>query len=475
MLLNFAELPTSANHLAEAEAIVQQLWCWPLVVRSAGALIATGVVDTLAALQAWLEANSLNDMKLDYANPALFFARVMETQPPETQALFETCGAFAQPRLRSEALKALGSKDAIRRLNDLALITWPTNEPWGEMHPLVHDYAVRRLRASPQRAQVWQRFTMHFAAFAQQHLRQHALLFPELPNLLAAADYAHTSRDWESLHHLWKPVSGHLWAVGDHLRFAHFAERCLDAERARADLQTEIAILLALSWIGIERQDAALVETRFAQAEERLLLFQPNCIEWVRLWRYRGRWNTDQRQWEAAESCLAEAERRSWQLGPTTELEMLALALIRINQAHLSYVQNALAEALTQARDGLVWALRANTAGHDYLPGSHMEVGDLSYLNGDLITAEVEWTCAMGDSQLWAEDSAVAAAHTRLAWLGAKRGEMDKALEHIRRARHLYGFRGLVTLAARADGWLALLEAGQVPASPLEVEGYPQL
>lgn len=373
MLLNFAEIPANENNLALAEAIAQQLRCWPLAVRSAAGLIATGVVDSLAALQAWLETHSLSAMKLDYANLAQFLARMVESQPPETQTLFEACGAFAQPRIRREALKALGSGGAIRRLTDLSLITWPENEQWCELHPLVHEYATRRLRASPHSAQVWQRFTVHFAAFAQQNFRQHALLFPELDNLLAAADYAYITQDWDSLHQLWLSVSHHLWMVGDHARYAQLGERGVEGARARADLQAEITILLALSWIGIERQDAAL-EIRFAQIEARLQLFQPNSLEWVRFWRYRGRWHSDLRQWETAAACFDEAERRLRQLGSTNEKEKLGLALLRINQAHLSYYQNALAEALAQVREAVEWCQCAPTEGPGYLPGFRLEL-----------------------------------------------------------------------------------------------------
>ena len=464
----------AANPIARplALTIAARLGNLPLALSCAAGL-AHILRSDLAAVLAWLDADGLNALRLDYAHLPRFFDRMLAERSPTVNALFELCGAFALPSISSAIFQALAERlqlhpAGLLALSDLSLIGWPEGHAYFALHSLVHEYAALRLRAAPRSLEMRRSFIQYYGERAQvwRHSPDPSNLQAELENVLIAADYAYKLQDWTGFRQFWSPVTWQLWVTGDKQRYVAYDEKFLEAARAQQDVATEAVILAELAWAYLERGDFTAADRALAEALALCDVLPDGQLQRARVLRYQAKIAFKCADPARALDLLQASEAVVRAQGTIVDQAARSLAMVYIIRAKIAHSARQGERAISNALTALHFCEQAGPTGEGYLASLQVDVGDLLDEYGDRAQAEAYWSAASAHKSGIVEDESIATAHTRLAYLAAMRGQKEAALRLSRYAHQIYVGCGAVRYHLRLKAWLkSYVDADEI--SPL--------
>lgn len=436
----FAQPEAAANlDPARVALVVERVGRLPIAIRLVSALLANGVIGSIAELEAWLEEGGLLRGGSRMANLRHLFDQVLAGVPDDARAVFEICGIFAGRTISLASLTAVGKRTGIKvpavawePLADYSLVDLP-DENRIELHPLLHDYARLRLRGGLHYNKVRVGYESHYlylcrsvSDFFSEQNRDYWQLQPEETNLLAVAESFRQNGDVFRLKAMWPALSGYLWNTGNHAEFDKFDRHCLAAAEATDDADWAAILLSELGFVALERVDWAAAGDLFERSQSIHDAAPGQLIEQARLRRYRAALAMRRGETGEALSLLAECEARLEQLTdpPETRLNM-ALVLLYSAQMNAHHRRGELEHAATAGAraDALFAALHAGGRGHR-LGEYKLELGDVNFRRGDAKAARAIWEEMLREQEGLNHLVEHAEASLRLAWLQASEDQV---------------------------------------------------
>lgn len=459
------ETPTLVG---EAVSIAGRL---PIALRLMAGLMSSSFINSRAELEAWTRSGGLLRGGSHAMVLRRLFAQLVDSVPPEAQAVFEVCGVFADRTINRQRLLAVCLGAGVRPspqvwewLSDMSLIDLP-DEEHVQLHPLLHAYAAARLKGSPRAAIVRESFRRHYLELARavaespEPRRDYDSLIPEELNLLFVADDYYKEEDWPSLRMMWPAVSGYLWHMGNLAAYETLDRNCLDAARLLDDSAWVAVLLSELGFVALEtgRLDGAAELFRDSQAIHDAAPGQ--LIEQARLRRYRAGLAMRLGRLDEALALLTECEQRLASLTDPPE-RGLGMAWVLLHSArmsaHFRSGELSLAAVAGESADRQFRAILPDD--HNRLGEYRLEWADVHYHLGDAAAARGMW---LDISRRRADDGSFlpeqGEAQLRLAWLARDDGR-EPVLEHAQAARRIFARFGRVERVAQADAVLAAID-----------------
>ena len=462
---------------ARVAAIVERVGRLPIAIRLVSALLANGVIASVAELEAWLDEGGLLRGGLRAGNLRRLFDQLLAGLPDDARAVFETCGIFAGRTITLTSLTGVSRRAGIavragawESLADYSLIDLP-DENRIELHPLLHDYARLRLRAGPRHAAVSQAYRDYYlhhcrsvSESVSEHERNYWRLQPEEMNLLAVAESFRQDGDVARLKAMWPALSGYLWNTGNHAGYETFDRHCLAAADAMGDTDWAAILLSELGFVALERADWAAAGHLFERSQAIHDAAAGQIIEQARLRRYRAALAMRRGETDEALRLLAQCEARLSRLAnpPEARLDM-ALVLLHSARMNAHHRRGELdrAAAAGERADVLFKAMQASGQGHR-LGEFKLELGDVCFRRGDIASARAIWEEMLRQQDGLSLLIEHAEASLRLARLEAGEGRVAAALSRAQSARRVFIEYGRGERAVQAGRLLDALETGDV-------------
>ena len=476
-----------AELVADAVALAGRL---PIALRLVAGLLANGVVTTPADLETWSREGGLLRPGNHSGKLHRLFEQLVDGAPPDAQAVFEVCGAFATRTIAMTRILSVCRGAGIQpaptvweALADLSLVDFPTDNQVA-LHPLLHDYARLRLERSASCAAVAESYRADYLALARsisdsvaEAQRDYWQLLPEESNLLEVAGAFYRDADWARLRLIWPALSGYLWNTGNHAGYEALDEQCLAAARATGDKEWEAVLLSELGFVAMERRDWAAAGELFAESQAIHDAIAGHALEQARLRRYRASLARHRGELDEALALLDECESRLAALSNPPE-SRLGMALVLLHSARMS-VHHRRGELATAATAGLIADRHYQEIDSDdshRLGEYKLQLGDILYLMGNDTAAREMWSEIVSLQEGESVLPEHAEAQLRMSWLAGKEGNREKALHLARDARQTLGRFGRVARVTRAEDLWSDLETGATLPSFADLIGgcdYP--
>lgn len=461
------------NNLPLLQEAMQKLGHLPLALRLVAGRLRNGSVTTVADLNEWLARGGLRKGRSFSIEPQELFEQTLESIPTEAREIFEICGAFVSPKIQLVHLQPITynvgiklSLDALELLADYSLVDSPDEEHI-ELHPLLHDYARSRLKASSKYSLVWDQFKEYYLEVAESisknkdaTQRVFRPLIAEEQNILRVAEAFYHTQDWIRLKRIWPAVTAYLWSTGNRSAYEIFDHKCLEAAQATKDSYWEAVILSELGYVKLEEEAWAEAEELFQRSQAIHDASSDQVLEQARLRRYRAAVASGCDELDTAVQLLSEAETLLSQLTnpPETRLD-LAWKLLHSAKMTVFHQRGELekAEAAGQMANHLYQRLSPKEGGQR-MSGFKVELGDLLFRQGKMEDAEQLWeeTVLLQGGPLPLPD--LAEAQMRLSWLNAKRGAFELATQMALSAQQVFKRYGQVKRCTQIDELLSSME-----------------
>ena len=455
----------------QLEQIVERLGRLPLALRLAAGLLESGMVASVEALHAWLQARSLIQSRSFAGQLRALCNSLLAAMPPEAQQLFILCGLFEKPKIKASLALQLAQRLGYQPgpqdweiLGDLALVEFPAG---GEvtLHPLLHEYARLRLSAWPNYQETRSAFQQVIIEYAEtvaytpdETQRDYWLLLNVENDLLRVGQELYKACDWPALKRLYPAATGYLWSSGNLSGYDLFDGWCLEAAVASRDLAWEAKICAELGFLRYEQHDWAGSESLLLRAQNIADQMEAAWFERARSRRYRALLARAQKQFQVSLDLLAEAgnclERES-EKGNKLDTAWMWLHTARMGAY---YRLGDLAQAAAAGEQADAIGQRFQTAGGYRFAGYKILLGDVYLAQKDPAAALQTWQSLL---DLYANRPPLsdhADVYLRQAWVYAAREELELSLQTLEAARSLYARFGDVNGFERAQKLLQAIQ-----------------
>lgn len=461
------------DNLPLVQEVVEKAGRLPLALRLVAVRLRNGIVSSVAELNQWLAQGGLLRGHPHSLKPQELFKQTLESMPLEAREVFAICGAFANPRIKMVHLRSISDQVGIKSspdqwelLGDYSLVDFPDEEHI-EMHPLLHDFARSRLKASSKYLLVCNKFQEYYLEVAEsvaqmdETQRDYWQLLPEEKNLLTVVESFYQAQDWTRLYRIWPAVSGYLWNTGNYTAYEAFDRQCLQAAQTIADDNWRARLLSELGYVKWEVEAWAEADELFNRSQAIHDAISDQLLAQARLRRYRAQLAMSHGELDTADSLLAEAETRLSQLTnpPETHLETAWLLLYSMKMSvFLKRGEWEKAEAAGRAANHLYQSLTAEGGGHR-LVEFKVELGDALFHQGKVDAARQFWQEMLEQDGLPLLLPKHAEAHMRLAWLDAQEGKWESATTMAGSAQQIFTRHGKFTRCFQMDELISRIES----------------
>jgi tetratricopeptide (TPR) repeat protein len=453
--------------------VVDKVGRLPFALRLAAAVLGNDQVASVAELDAWLDAGRLARAGSPTRKLERLFDGMLKSLSSSARQTLLLCGVFPNPTIRLTTAQSVGEAAGLKpvpgdwqELVDYSLIEQP-DDGHVTLHARLHDHIRQLLPADRYFDRLQKGFTAHYVALAEKASevppgteRDYAALIPEEPNLLAAAEALHAARDWTGMRRIWPTLSGHLWVMQNQRAYEVFDHRCLEAAQAMGDEAWAARLRSELGYVKLEEKDWSAAEALFRQAQAYYDAAPDRKLDQARLRRYRAQAALGIGQFEQALALLAEAEGLlDSSTGATDEvLGRMLIYSARMTAYHRRGELTA-AETAGRATEQLHLALNPSNPWWGY-GEFRVELGDILFRLGKIEEAARRWRIYLASREGLPPTPDDAEAQLRLAWLNAKDGTFEPAVQAAEAARETFFRFGKAKRYVRAAEFLALIHAG---------------
>lgn len=449
--------------------VVDKLGGLPYALRLAAAVLGNRQASSVAELDEWLAAERLGRGGSPTRKLERFFDAMLDSVPASARRTLLLCGIFGAPTIRIAAVQAVGEAAGARptpsdwaALEDSSLVEYPDHERV-TLHARLHDHVRKRLPGEPYYPAVRQSYAAYYLALAEsvslgieEPDRDYRPLIPEEQELVSAAEQLYAAGNWEGLRRLWPALSAYLWRTGNRVAYERLDRHCLEAAREQGDESWAAVLLSELGYVKKEAGEWVQAEELFHQSQA-VYDALPEAIPQARLRRYRAEMAMGRGDFDGALALLAEAQLRLTRTDDEPpSLRKLAEMLLYSTLMTVHHQRGALgeAEAAGLAAERLYQTVKCYGE-------FRIELGDILLRRGYVDEAVRFWAETLASRGGLPELPEHAEARLRLAWLAAKRGDHEEALQLAGEARRTMERHGRLARGEAIGRFVSAIEAGE--------------